>query len=278
MNRSLRRRLEEAENFLSLTKAKRQEKQQREITMFTSRARLHATAVAAIVKFGQPKIDEPLFEAWRRVLQHLQIRVSPQYWSSPEFLSFWSRVNEQERAAQQILVEQERVAAQQMADDELEREGELEGKVLKGFSKILKTAPNWLLVFTNTYLDRGFLPQWDLPSLPWGEKCISRRQKWGTEGYEASVEWPALPLGKMTDGDPVSDEQAQLWPGRLISTKKTDTVTDCKDKVIDKKKDIVPVDFDELYAMKLAMDLEDHPEKEKDLSRHEKLRLRRLFK
>ena len=35
--------------------------------------RLHATAVAAIVISGKPKIDEPLMRAWERTLAHHRI-------------------------------------------------------------------------------------------------------------------------------------------------------------------------------------------------------------
>jgi hypothetical protein len=38
-------------------------------------ARRHATAVAAIILSGQPKIDKPLNKAWNRALRHYGINV-----------------------------------------------------------------------------------------------------------------------------------------------------------------------------------------------------------
>jgi hypothetical protein len=40
-------------------------------------AQRHATAVAAIVLAGKPKIDEPLNRAWARTLRHYEIALDP---------------------------------------------------------------------------------------------------------------------------------------------------------------------------------------------------------
>src|SRR5260370_33541577 len=114
MDLSSRRRVRKAEEFLSLAKAKRQEQQKKEIEAFVRPARLHAIAVAAIVLLGQPKIDEPLLTAWKRVLQHFKIQVSPQYERHPEILGFWSRVNEQERVAERLEVEGDEVEGDEL--------------------------------------------------------------------------------------------------------------------------------------------------------------------
>ena len=40
-------------------------------------ARLHTASVAAIALVGEPKIDEPLIEAWRRTLVQYEIQECP---------------------------------------------------------------------------------------------------------------------------------------------------------------------------------------------------------
>src|SRR5439155_14562729 len=84
------------------------------------------------------------------------------------------------------------------------------------FTEIFRTAPVWLLNFTRTFIDASFL-NFHLP----GE---SERSKWGSAGREASWRWPLLPLGMMTDGDLLSDEEAKLWPIELKMKEQVDFV------------------------------------------------------
>jgi hypothetical protein len=74
MDRSSRRRILKVEELLSAAKKEREEKRKELNKNFLGHARLHATAVAAIVLSGEPKIDEPLSRAWTRALQHYRIR------------------------------------------------------------------------------------------------------------------------------------------------------------------------------------------------------------
>jgi hypothetical protein len=83
MNRKLSQRvrhveklLSEAEEFVSLELKERDELLAQ---LFGHRARLHATAVAAIVICGEPKINEPLIRAWIRTLRHHGIIVKNEY-------------------------------------------------------------------------------------------------------------------------------------------------------------------------------------------------------
>jgi hypothetical protein len=63
--------------------------------------------------------------------------------------------------------------------------------------------------FTRTPLD-ALLLKFDLfPGGQW-------KPKWGSRGYEESQRWPLLPLGMMTDGDPVSEEDARGCPLFLL--------------------------------------------------------------
>jgi hypothetical protein len=77
MNRNLSQRirnveklLSKAEELVSLELKKRKESLALFEERMRPRARLHATAVAAIVISGEPRIDEPLVRAWVRALRH----------------------------------------------------------------------------------------------------------------------------------------------------------------------------------------------------------------
>jgi hypothetical protein len=72
MNGITRQRMRKVEKLLSETKKEREERQ-KNWTDYAFQARCHATAVAAIVLSGEPKIDEPLGKAWMRALQHYRI-------------------------------------------------------------------------------------------------------------------------------------------------------------------------------------------------------------
>ena len=65
-----RRRIGNIEDFLFTDRKKKREG----FANAKRLALLHATAVAAIVLAGKPKINEPLSEAWARVLQHYGIK------------------------------------------------------------------------------------------------------------------------------------------------------------------------------------------------------------
>jgi hypothetical protein len=149
MHRSSRQRIWKIEKRLSHAQNQRGERWQTLEGTYPFYARLHATAVAAIVLSGQPRIDEALAQAWLRALQRYGIN---------------------------------------------------EGLV----TEIFRTAPVWLLRFTGTIIDTVFL-EFDLPN-------TSERSRWGSIGYEEARWWPLLPLGRMTEGDPVRVEDARLWP------------------------------------------------------------------
>ena len=62
-----------AEEVVSIEWRKREKHRAQLKERFCPQARQHATAVAAVVLFGEPQIDEPLIHAWERALQHLGI-------------------------------------------------------------------------------------------------------------------------------------------------------------------------------------------------------------
>src|SRR5512133_1703227 len=74
MDRRSQRRIWKIEALLSAAKRAREEKRKKFSENCLRHARLHATAVAAIVLSGDPKIDEPLSRAWTRSLRHYRIR------------------------------------------------------------------------------------------------------------------------------------------------------------------------------------------------------------
>ncbi len=73
ISRSLRHRLSKTEKRIATALKEREKNEEKAIKELPIHARHHATAVAAIVLAGQPKIDEPLIWAWQRALQHYGI-------------------------------------------------------------------------------------------------------------------------------------------------------------------------------------------------------------
>src|SRR6516165_12821770 len=69
----IERQLLKLENMLSLAQKQDEERRKKDYEIYVSLARPHATAVAAIVLAGKPKVDEPLAEAWKRALRHYKI-------------------------------------------------------------------------------------------------------------------------------------------------------------------------------------------------------------
>src|SRR5262249_14902269 len=205
MDRSSRRRIRRVDELLSAAKKEREEKRKELHENIVLDAWYHATAVAAIVLSGKPKIDEPLSRAWTRTLQHYGIRdvnkgTEPLSRARTLALQHYGicHVNELTRMKRQV------GAAEQLAPMILTlKDVEASGR----FTEIFRTAPVWLLNFTCIFADACWL---DLDFPDRGGPVLGT--KWGRAGYEESLLWPLLPLGTMTDGDPVSDEDARRWP------------------------------------------------------------------
>ena len=68
--RSLSRRISELERQAPDWRQKLQQRRINATKELPYVARLHTACVAAITLVGEPKIDEPLIEAWRRTLVH----------------------------------------------------------------------------------------------------------------------------------------------------------------------------------------------------------------
>jgi hypothetical protein len=186
----------------------------------------------------EPKPTEPLTNAWKRALQHYEVK--------EKFLPNATQLDRQVSAAQQLF----HVI-----------KGDAEAPVK--FKEIFSTAPGWLMKFTNTFLD-GCLLHFMVP--------LASAEKWGRLGYAAVQRWPLLPMGTMADGEPLSDEEARHWPFPLDPIKKPDPGPDTASQRDDSpsQEDDDAREFAELYG-KLALG----PNIE--LPRRDRIRVQRLF-
>jgi hypothetical protein len=227
-----RRRINRIEELVSATRKQRG----RLRPLGSKHARPHATAVAAIVLSGQPRVDEPLIRAWERALQHYGIDVKEPC----------SSVG-QDEAAQRLLPI--------IIGDEEES---------AKFTEVFSTAPVWLLQFTRMTIDAHLL-RFHLPG-------ISKRLSWGGTGIEDARRWPLLPLGKMTAGDPIPDNDDRQWELAILSVSR-DPIPDFEE-IISRE--------DEEYRGKdplikdffFARALDGKPEEQ--WSRYEQRRMRKL--
>jgi hypothetical protein len=182
--RNVEKLLSKAQEFVSLKLKKREEVLAQLKEDMRPRARLHATAVAAIVMYGKPRIDEPLIHAWVRTLRHHGIILKNKYGHEYEY----EHGHEHEYKFDYWCQRELEIA-----------KAELYPAIMKGanerekFTEIFRTAPVWLLEFTWMRADAELL-KFDLPEM-------SDKQVWGEEGFKDFLRWPLLPLGMMTDGD-----------------------------------------------------------------------------
>jgi hypothetical protein len=251
MDRSPRQRISKVEELLFAAKGKRERKRKKFDEDRLRQARLHATAVAAIVLSGKPKIDEPLSQAWTRTLQHYRIETRP-------LDSHFRPLREETPLERQV------AAAKNLAPIILP----VTLKESARFSKIFKTAPVWLLNFTSMSFDACLL-KFGLPDQSWWP---APGTKWGRTGYDESRQWPLLPAGTMMDGDPVPYEHAQLWPLPLDTMEEVDTTEDFQDNSSQEDEGNHSPEADLLADLILVLDVAENPERE--LSRYEKVRLR----
>jgi hypothetical protein len=184
--RNVEKLLSKAEEFVSLKLKKREEDRARFEEGLRPRARLHATAVAAIVMYGKPRIDEPLIRAWIRTLRQHGIIVRNEYGREYEYEHGHEREYEFKDERELKIANAELYPAIMKGANETEK-----------FTEIFGTAPVWLLEFTWMRLDAGLL-KFDLPEM-------SDKQVWGEQGLRDLLRWPLLPLGRMTDGDLVPE-------------------------------------------------------------------------
>jgi hypothetical protein len=196
MDRNLSRRIRNVEKVLSkaeeIVSATRRKDEEWWLAyceeIIRPKALLHATAVAAIVISGKPKIDKPLIQAWVRTLRHYGITIKNEYGREYEY----ERGHEHEYRFQYQYERELRDAHRELYPAIMQGADHT-----KKFTEIFKSAPVWLLEFTWMRLDAELL-KFDLPRM-------AEKQVWGEKGLEDCLRWPLLPLGMMTDGDLVPE-------------------------------------------------------------------------
>jgi hypothetical protein len=192
----LEKRLSKTEKLLAAALAKEEQKQERLQTILIGMRRwirLHATAVAAIVIWGEPKIDEPVICAWRRTLAYHGFDGE----EATETGLLWCERDYELRAAHKLY-------PLFVDDPDYGRPDSgwnpdiVHAPESARFTEVFKAAPVWLLEFTSITLDAIAL-EFDLPDL-------SDKPSWGVEGMKDAQRWPLLPLGTIAAGDPVSPD------------------------------------------------------------------------
>ena len=114
------------------------------------------------------------------------------------------------------------------------------------------------------------LLEFDLPD-------ISTKFRWGSAGFEEALQWPSLPSGTLTAGDPIPDHDLrQAWLALFCTV--TVPIPNLVDKLLlsrEKEEDFSDRDTDPLLKdTHFALDLYGKPEDE--WSRYEKRRMRKL--
>lgn len=197
--RSLSRRISELERQAPDWRQKLQQRRINATKQLPYVARLHTACVAAITLVGEPKIDEPLIEAWRRTLVH--------YKTCECRTEEWARTHQLDEAptkAWALTLANDR----QVGRHPLKAAEEIYPTLIDErsepaiFTEIFASAPLWFLKFTFSELDAQYL-KFDLPDL-------SAAPKWGSAGLKDACRWPCLPQGTMTAGRPVPDDDDKL--------------------------------------------------------------------
>jgi hypothetical protein len=184
------------------------------------KARLHATAVAAITLFGQPNIDEPLEYAWNRALR--RHRIKEQHYHEIYGEKAWrSRKLEFPIAAEMmypIIIKGKQEAAT--------------------FAKIFKTAPDWLLEFTQIWIDASLL-NFKIRRLSHIQGCVSADAT--VTLHKEWHDWPLIPLGKAADAEYAAEDEGsaedQQWRNRIIGTETRMIFFEIFDRPLERKKE-----------------------------------------
>jgi hypothetical protein len=238
MAQSSRHRIVKIEEALAAEREKRRKQLAKYLETFKASARYHATAVAAIVLAGQPRIDEPVDQAWARALEHYDIAG-----------------NHKGHLDAQI------IAARQLRPKIMGSKNES-----TRFTELFEAAPVWLLQFTGMAWDARLL-KFQLPD-------VSQRLSWGSAGYEEARRWPLLPSGLLEAGDPIPRNDSRwIWIIAfceiIIPILDEDTFLQADEEY--RSEPVDPI----LEGLSLLLDLESNPERE--LSRYEKRRLRKTL-
>jgi hypothetical protein len=143
-------------------------------------ARLHSTAVAAVSRYGNPQIDEPLCRAYRRAMDELEVSFETE-------IDQWLEENNWSRS---------KLRAAALSPGIMILLGKSEGEYAKVAADLF-SVPAWLLKFTGVKRDARILG-YTLPDL-------SRAPKLGREARKDRDRWPLLPEGTIDAGGPCDE-------------------------------------------------------------------------
>ncbi len=167
MNRAINHRLDRLEKQGEATAAVRKRRTSEQVERLSQAAREHAAMVAALVLHGDPQMDEPLKCARDRMLENFRLtNVQP--------------------AGYPLLVH-EFVMAEVPGDTENAK-----------FAQVLRSAPQWLLVFCMCHIDAQILG-FGLPTFP------DPPPEPGLVGIDDMFCWPGLPSGTLGAGGPIPE-------------------------------------------------------------------------
>jgi hypothetical protein len=162
----MRRRLERLDLLIG-PYLRRREKALRALSRsIAASARNHIIILAGLVLYGEPKLDEPLEQAWARCVQRCKSM-------------------KQERLPFEELV---RLEVQKRYPDGSDED----------YQNIIDSAPHWLLRFTSAWVSTQALGL-KLPDL-------SDAPPYHHLGFRASLCWPNLPKGTLQTGSPLPRE------------------------------------------------------------------------
>jgi hypothetical protein len=222
-------------NIEELVSAAAQKQRERQPRYCDYVIRNHTIAGAAIVLTGAPKIDEPLARAWKRPLRHFEIEVSDPLsrdGQSDAAWQLWPKIKNDQKESTQ-------------------------------FTKIFSTAPAWFLQFTRIAFD-AYRLKFDLP------RTMIANLRWGSHGFEAAQQWPLLPWGTMTAGDPIprGDERQMMIALSAVPCPSSHQIK--ADSESQLPRPCPPLVRD----IEFALDLGDKPEEQ--WTRYERRRMRQL--
>jgi hypothetical protein len=167
VNRAINHRLSRLEKQAEATAAVRTRRASEQVKRLSQAARGHAAMVGAIALYGDPQLDEPLKFARDRMLNCLTLTsVSPQGYP---------------------LLVHAIVVAKVPSDTENAK-----------FTKVLHSAPQWLLTFCMCHIDAQILGL-HLPTFP------DPPPEPGLLGIDDMFRWPDLPNGTLGAGGPIPE-------------------------------------------------------------------------
>jgi hypothetical protein len=178
----IRRELKSQVNDLEMRIAAAVQEKRDKVDAPVCQARMHAIQVAAVVLYGEPKIEEPLGIAWSRVEEML----TKKFGAAAD--EWWLREGEEElHPTLRVLF----LYAPFMFNN---RPG---GNDNLKFERIFSEAPAWLLKFTAV--------EWDAKLLGFKLRKLVGTPELGREARRDRDRWPFLPEGTIDAGGPCSE-------------------------------------------------------------------------